>query len=217
MVRSPLPVATVIARSVRPMQAINGFDLANGSFYPSLIIVVFSVPHRLVPLMWQNIRVLFAVLFEASAATLLKVAASPERLGALLGFLSVLQTWGQTLQRHPHIHCVLPGGGLSADHKDWICSRQSFFLPVRVLSRVFRGKSVRRPEATLSEEQASVSRGVPAVIQRKGIQLFSSHAFSQELGRIRQEAVWRSRACLALPGTLHPSRRYLQSPIAERH
>src|ERR1700693_5146251 len=84
----------------------------------------------------------FALLFEASAATLLEVAANPKRLGALIGFLSVLHTWGQTLQPHPHIHCVVPGGGLSPDHKDWICSRQSFFLPVRVLSRVFRGKFV---------------------------------------------------------------------------
>jgi len=104
--------------------------------------VVFSVPHRLVPLMWQNKRVLFALLFEASAATLLEVAANPKRLGARIGFLSVLHTWGQTLQPHPHIHCVVPNGGLSPDHKHWICSRQSFFLPVRVLSRVFRGKFV---------------------------------------------------------------------------
>ena len=92
--------------------------------------------------MWQNKRVLFALLFEASAATLLEVAASPKRLGALIGFLSVLHTWGQTLQPHPHIHCVVPGGGLSPEHERWIHSQQTFFLPVRVLSRVFRGKFV---------------------------------------------------------------------------
>jgi Putative transposase/Transposase zinc-binding domain len=104
--------------------------------------VVFSVPHRLVPLMWQNKRVLFDLLFETTAATLLEVAATPKRLGALIGFLSVLHTWGQTLQPHPHIHCVVPGGGLSSDHQHWIHSQQSFFLPVRALSRVFRGKFV---------------------------------------------------------------------------
>jgi hypothetical protein len=104
--------------------------------------VVFSVPHRLVPLMWQNNRVLFTLLFEVTAATLLEVAANPKRLGALIGFLSVLHTWGQTLQPHPHIHCVVPGGGLSPNHERWIHSQQSFFLPVRVLSRVFRGKFV---------------------------------------------------------------------------
>jgi hypothetical protein len=104
--------------------------------------LVFSVPHALVPLMWQNKRVLFQLLFEASAATLLEVAADPKHLGAEIGFLSVLHTWGQTLQPHPHVHCVVPGGGLSPDHRRWIRSPNHFFLPVKVLSKVFRGKFV---------------------------------------------------------------------------
>jgi Putative transposase/Transposase zinc-binding domain len=102
--------------------------------------LVFSLPHTLVPLVWQNKKLLFKLLFEASAATLLEVAADPQHLGAEIGFLSVLHTWGQTLQRHPHIHCVVAGGGLSADHRTWIRSPLRFFLPVKVLSRVFRGK-----------------------------------------------------------------------------
>jgi hypothetical protein len=102
--------------------------------------VVFSVPHKLVPLMWQNKKVLFQLLFEASAATLLEVAADPQHLGAEIGFLSILHTWGQTLQCHPHVHCVVPGGGLSCDRQRWIRSSPQFFLPVKVLSRVFRGK-----------------------------------------------------------------------------
>jgi hypothetical protein len=102
--------------------------------------LVFSVPHALVPLMWQNKKILFSLLFEASAATLLEIAADPAHLGAEVGFLSILLTWGQTLQRHPHIHCVVPGGGLSPDHARWVSSQNHFFLPVRVLSRVFRGK-----------------------------------------------------------------------------
>jgi hypothetical protein len=104
--------------------------------------LVFSVPHALVPLMCQNKRVLFQLLFEASAATLLEVAADQRHLGAEIGFLSVLHTWGQTLQPHPHVHCVVPGGGLSPDHLRWIRSRNHFFLPVNVLSKVFRGKFV---------------------------------------------------------------------------
>jgi len=104
--------------------------------------LVFSVPHALVPLIWENKRYLFGLLFDASAATLLEVAADPARLGAEIGFLSILHTWGQTLQRHPHVHCVVPAGGLSPDHSRWICSAPHFFLPVRVLSRVFRGKFV---------------------------------------------------------------------------
>jgi hypothetical protein len=104
--------------------------------------LVFSVPHRLVPLMWQNKKAVFTLLFETSAASLLEVAADPRHLGAHIGFLSVLHTWGQTLQPHPHIHCVVPGGGLSPDQERWIHSPRNFFLPVRVLSRVFRGKFV---------------------------------------------------------------------------
>jgi Putative transposase/Transposase zinc-binding domain len=106
--------------------------------------LVFSVPHTLVPLMWQNQKVLFKLLFEASAETLLEVAADPQHLGAEIGFLSVLHTWGQTLQRHPHVHCVVPGGGLSRDHQRWIPSPPKFFLPVKVLSRVFRRKFLSR-------------------------------------------------------------------------
>ena len=79
---------------------------------------------------------------EPRAQTLLEVAADPKHLGAEIGFLSILHTWGQTLQRHPHVHCVVPGAGLSPDRERWIRSPPRFFLPVRVLSRVFRGKFV---------------------------------------------------------------------------
>jgi hypothetical protein len=81
-------------------------------------------------------------LFRASAATLLEVAADPRHLGAEIGFLSVLHTWGQNLLHHPHVHCVIPAGGLSPDHQRWVHPKYPFFLPVRVLSRVFRGKFV---------------------------------------------------------------------------
>jgi hypothetical protein len=79
---------------------------------------------------------------RASAATLLEVAADPQHLGAEIAFLSVLHTWGQNLQHHPHVHCLIPAGGLSADHTCWIQPRYPFFLPAKVLSRVFRGKFV---------------------------------------------------------------------------
>jgi Putative transposase/Transposase zinc-binding domain len=102
--------------------------------------VVFTLPHLLAPLAYHNKKLLYDLLFRASAAALLKVAANPKRLGAELGFLSVLHTWGQTLQHHPHVHCVIPAGGLSPDHERWIPARPDFFLPVRVLGKVFRGK-----------------------------------------------------------------------------
>ncbi len=104
--------------------------------------VVFTVPHALAGLALQNKRVVYDLLFQASAATLLEVARTPKHLGAALGVLSVLHTWGQTLLHHPHVHCVVPAGGLSPDGTRWVHARPSFFLPVKVLSRVFRGKFV---------------------------------------------------------------------------
>jgi hypothetical protein len=100
--------------------------------------VVFTLPHSLSPLTLQNPRVMYTLLFQAVAETLLTVARDPHHLGADIGFLAVLHTWGQTLHHHPHLHCVVPGGGLSPDGTQWIACRPTFFLPVRVLSRVFR-------------------------------------------------------------------------------
>ncbi len=103
--------------------------------------VVFTLPNTFNSLALGNRRVVYGVLFEAVAQTLLEVAANPKHLGARIGFLAVLHTWGQNLCLHPHVHCVVPGGGLSPDGK-WVPCRAGFFLPVRVLSRVFRGKFV---------------------------------------------------------------------------
>jgi hypothetical protein len=104
--------------------------------------VVFTIPHELNALCQYNPEVLYGLLFQASAATLLEVAADPKHLGAEIGFLSILHTWGQNLLLHPHVHCAVPAGGLSLDHTRWGHPRYPFFLPVKVLSRVFRGKFV---------------------------------------------------------------------------
>jgi len=104
--------------------------------------VVFTLPRELNPLCLRNARIMYDLLFRASAAAMLEVAANPKRLGAEIGFLSILHTWGQNLLLHPHIHCVVPGGGLSADHESWIRPKYAFFLPVDVLSSVFRAKFV---------------------------------------------------------------------------
>jgi len=105
--------------------------------------VVFTVPHELNLLGQDNSRQFYHLLFTASAATLLEIAADPKHLGAEIGALSILHTWGQNLLAHPHIHCVIPAGGLSHDHTRWVPPRYpGFFLPVKVLSRVFRGKLI---------------------------------------------------------------------------
>jgi hypothetical protein len=100
--------------------------------------VVFSVPKQIAALAYQNKSVVYGILFRAVAETLRRIAADPKHLGAQIGFLAVLHTWGQTLEHHPHIHCVVPGGGLAPDGERWISCRPGFFLPVRVLSRLFR-------------------------------------------------------------------------------
>jgi Putative transposase/Transposase zinc-binding domain len=104
--------------------------------------VVFTLPRELAPLALQNKQLMYNLLFQASAETLLEIARDPRHLGAEIGFFSVLHTWNQRLQHHPHIHCVLAAGGLAPDHSRWISSHRSFFLPIKILSRVFRGKFV---------------------------------------------------------------------------
>jgi hypothetical protein len=104
--------------------------------------LMFSVPHQLISLMWQNKEILFDLMFKTAAATLLEIAADPKHLGAKIGFFGILHTWGQVLNRHPHIHFVVPGGGLSPDHSRWIPLRYEFLLPVKVLSKVFCGKFI---------------------------------------------------------------------------
>jgi predicted RNA-binding Zn-ribbon protein involved in translation (DUF1610 family) len=102
--------------------------------------VVFTVPHELNVLALDNPSTFYDLLFAASAQTLLGVAADPKHLGAEIGLISILHTWGQNLLLHPHVHCAIPAGGLSLDHTRWVRPRYPFFLPVKVLSRVFRGK-----------------------------------------------------------------------------
>jgi hypothetical protein len=101
--------------------------------------VVFTVPQEIEVIAFQNQVVVYDILFRAVSETLRRIAADPKHLGAEIGFLAVLHTWGQNLMHHPHLHCLVPGGGIAPDGKSWIACRPGFFLPVRVLSRMFRG------------------------------------------------------------------------------
>ena len=101
--------------------------------------VVFTVPDEVAVIAFQNKPVVYDILFHAAAETLRTIAADPAHLGAEIGVLAVLHTWGQTLLHHPHLHCLVPGGGISPDGSRWVASKPGFFLPVRVLSRLFRG------------------------------------------------------------------------------
>jgi hypothetical protein len=129
--------------------------------------VVFTLPASLAPLTLQNKKFIYGLLLRASAETLLEIACDPRHLGAEIGFFSVLHTWNQKLGLHPHVHCVIPAGGLSLDHTHWIKSRSRFFLSIRVLRRVFRSKFVAGLKQAFQSGQLSFRGKLAALAQRK--------------------------------------------------
>jgi hypothetical protein len=122
--------------------------------------VVFTLPHELAALALQNRRAVYRMLFRAASQTLLTIARDPKHLGAEIGCLAVLHTWGQNLHAHPHLHCVVPGGGLSPDGERWVGCRDGFFLPVRVLSQLFRGKFVAQLQSAFDHQQLGFHRSL---------------------------------------------------------
>jgi hypothetical protein len=129
--------------------------------------VVFTLPSELAALTLQNKKVVYDLLFRTSAETLLEIARDPKHLGADIGFFSVLHTWNQKLGFHPHVHCVVPAGGLSFDHAHWIRSRHAFFLPVKVLGRVFRGKFVAALKRAFRDGQLHFYGSLQPLAQQK--------------------------------------------------
>ena len=129
--------------------------------------VVFTLPRRLAPLVLQNKKLLYDLLFHSSAETLLEVARNPLRLGAEIGFFSVLHTWSQKLSLHPHVHCVVPAGGLSLDHTHWVHSRKNYFLPKEVLREVFRGKFVDALEQAFRDGRLNLQGDLALLAQPK--------------------------------------------------
>jgi hypothetical protein len=129
--------------------------------------VVFTLPRRLAPLVPQNKKVLYDLLFRTSAETLQEVARNPKHLGAEIGFFSVLHTWSQKLSLHPHVHCVVPAGGLSLDHTRWVRSRDNYFLPKAVLREVFRGKFVDALQQAFADGQLRFTEDLRLLAQPK--------------------------------------------------
>ncbi len=102
--------------------------------------VVFTIPAELKPLVLSNQKVMYNLLFRSVSETLIELGNDPRRLGARIGFISILHTWGQNLMDHPHVHCIVTGGGLSPEEDKWVSCRKGFFIPVRVMSELFKGK-----------------------------------------------------------------------------
>jgi hypothetical protein len=140
--------------------------------------VVFTVPAPIAAIALQNKALVYGALFRATAETLRTIAADPQHLGAEIGFFAVLHTWGQTLVAHPHLHCVVPGGGLSLDGTRWIACRPGFFLPVRVLSRLFRRLFLEQLEAAFTAGTLHLPGALHA--------LRDPHAWARYLAPVRQ-------------------------------
>jgi hypothetical protein len=128
----------------------------------------------------QNKKLIYGLLLRASAETLLEVARDPRHLGTEIGFFSVLHTWNQRLGLHPHVHCVIPAGGLSLDHTHWIKSRSRFFLSIKVLRRVFRGKFVAGLKLAFQSGRLSFRGNLAALAQRKNFAAWLRSLFRKD-------------------------------------
>jgi Putative transposase/Transposase zinc-binding domain len=142
--------------------------------------VVFTVPHELAPLAAAHPALFYSLLFRAVRETLLQVAATPRHLGAQIGGLMVLHTWGQTLELHPHVHVIVPGGGLSPDGQRWISCKPGFFLPVRVLSRLLRGKLLAFLKQAYDRQELSWTGGLAPLADPQQFARFLSPLYQKE-------------------------------------
>jgi hypothetical protein len=142
--------------------------------------VVFTLPRRLAPLALQNKKVIYDLLFRTCAETLLEIARDPRHLGAEIGFFSVLHSWNQKLEHHPHVHCVVPAGGLSPNHQRWVHPRYHFFLPVKVLGRVFRGKFVAALKRAFDDGQLGFYGDLKLLAKAKVFASFLRPLFRQD-------------------------------------
>jgi hypothetical protein len=140
--------------------------------------VVFTLPVPIAAIAFQNKAVVYTILFKAVAETLRTIAADPKHLGAEIGLITVLHSWGQNLHYHPHIHCIVPGGGLSSDATRWISCRPGFFLPVRVLSRLFRRRFLEELRAAYDEGRLGFFGDLA--------HLTAAMAFSRQLAEVRR-------------------------------
>ena len=177
--------------------------------------VVFTLPAEIAAIAFQNKAAVYTILFKTTAETLRTIAADPRHLGAEIGLIAVLHSWGQNLHYHPHLHCIVPGGGLSLDGTRWVSCRPGFFLPVRVLSRLFRRRFLEELRAAHWRATGLLRRYCwPGKASR--LRPPAGRGPPPRMGGLCQAAVRRAGtgACLSRP--LHPSRRHRQFP-ADQH
>ncbi len=178
--------------------------------------VVFTLPAPIADIAYQNKAVVYGLLFDVAAEVLLTIAADPKHLGARIGATLVLHTWGSALTHHPHVHGIVPGGGLAPDGKTWVACRPGFFLSVRVLSRLFRRRFL---EELLRVHQAGKLQFFgehAALADAKAFKAWLAPLRTVRVGRLRQAPVRRAAGGAGLPVALHAPGGDLQQPAA-RH
>ena len=166
--------------------------------------VVFTLPAPIADIAYQNKAVVYDLLFRASAETLITIAADPKHLGARVGITSVLHTWGSAMTHHPHVHMIVPGGGISLDGKRWVACRPGFFLPVRVLSRLFR--------RLFLEKLIAVHKAGHLKFFGGHVALADTQAFAAYLAPLRN-AECRVGGDVAIPTPHRPGRANFQHPV----
>lgn len=142
--------------------------------------IVFTIPEQLNSLILFNQKEMYSVLFMAVSETLLELAKDKKYLNANIGFTTILHTWGQNLMFHPHIHCIVPGGGLSFDNTKWIKSKKKFFIPVKVLSRKFRGKFLHYLNKSYLKNKLKFSKSISNLSSRNIFNLFKDNLYKKE-------------------------------------
>jgi Putative transposase. len=173
--------------------------------------VVFTLPDDLAPIGLHNSRVVYKLLFQAAAQSMLQLAADPKHLGADLGFLTVLHTWGQNLHLHPHLHCVVPGGGIAPDGCRWVSCRPGFFLPVRVLSQLFRGKFLAYLAKVFQQQRLRFHGQLHALAEGNAFQKLLDKVHAKEWAVYAKPPFGGPEQVLKYLGALHASGGHQQS------
>ena len=173
--------------------------------------MVFTVPAAVADLAYQNKEVIYDILFRASAETMLTIAADPKHLGARIGITSVLHTWGSAMTHHPHVHMIVPGGGISLDGTRWVSCKPGFFLPVRVLSRLYRRLFLEMLIAAHKANRLQFFNGHAALADFKAFAAWVSGLRRDRMGDLCQASVRRTGTGAGLPVALHAPHCHLQS------
>ena len=175
---------------------------------------VFKLPAVIAAMSYQNKAKIYGLLFKAAAETLTTIGADRKHLGAEIGVIAVLHTWGQNLQHHPHLHCIVPGGGISPDGKRWVACRPGFFLPVRVLSRLFRRLFLEGLTAAFTAGELQFFGDLAPLNEARGICGGAAAAAHMRMVRVCQKDLSGSRTGLGLSRALYPSGCDHQQPLA---